>query len=73
VAAARTERAATVTERADDDPLLAAARAVAEQVTARGERLTRAVLLEALRERGHACGNTKAGQLLAQLRPAGPA
>ena len=100
VVAARQERPAAVTVAAvDDDPagagagaadgddaLLAAARAVADQVAARGERLTRAVLLDGLpgdpdspagdpavpglRARGHACGNTKAGHLLARLRPA---
>jgi hypothetical protein len=53
-----------------DEQLLAAARTVADQAATRGERLTRAVLLTGLREAGHPCGNTKAGHLLAQLRPA---
>jgi hypothetical protein len=54
--------------RVDDRALVAAARAVADELAADGEALTRSSLLAGLRGRGLAVSNARAGALLAGLR-----
>jgi hypothetical protein len=52
----------------EDGALVAAARVVAGELAARGEALTRSSLVAALRSRGLAVSNARAGALLAGLR-----
>jgi len=78
VSAARLERGVTVTLPAGDggddvDPLLTAAAQVAADLTAGGRRVTRAALLDGLRDRRHSCSTARGSELLAQLRAIGSA
>jgi hypothetical protein len=57
--------------RADNRELVAAARQVADELADRGEGLTRSSLVAALRTRGLAVSNARAGVLLAGLRADG--
>jgi hypothetical protein len=57
--------------RVDDRELVAAARQVADELAGRGEGLTRSSLVAALRTRGLAVSNARAGVLLAGLRADG--
>lgn len=58
------------TVRTDVDELLLVGQAVAGELAARGDRLTRAALIRGLRSRGHPISTTRGSELLKALRDA---